>query len=60
MSLCGPMKKIPGFTSYSSIVISVRCLCLMYYRSLKFNALDGKVDRKSHNGEYSVVGGVPR
>eukprot|EP00731_Ephydatia_muelleri_P023488 Em0015g1071a len=29
-------------------------------RTLHFNALDGKVDRRSHNGEYAVVGGVPR
>lgn len=27
---------------------------------LKFNALDGKVDRQSHMGDYEIVDGVPR
>jgi len=26
----------------------------------KFNSLDGKIDRRSHNGTYDVVDGVPR
>ena len=26
----------------------------------KYNEIDGKVDRRSFNGKYEVVGGVPR
>lgn len=29
-------------------------------KPLKFNSLDGKVDRQSHMGDYVIAGGVPR